>query len=121
MKKKYIIALLFCVSLSVYSVNTQAQSNSHVKNENTSLYMQDYKVIIYPNPVTDNKFFVKSELTIKSVEVLNVIGQTIKKVLNTTNLPYNIAVNLPNCDNGMYMVKITFKTKKVIIKKILVK
>ena len=53
--------------------------------------------------------------------MLNVIGQSIILVNNDTGVAYNIPVELPECNNGMYMVKITFEDNNVSIKKIFVK
>jgi hypothetical protein len=78
-------------------------------------------VLIYPNPVTDNSFSVKSDNIIKTVEVLNVIGQSVKKVTNETGVAYNIIVKMPDSDKGMYMVRITFADNKQMIKKVLFK
>lgn len=80
-----------------------------------------YDVVIYPNPVTGFKFYVKSSVKIKFIEVLNVIGQKIKKVENNLESLDEVAVKLPDCDKGVYMVKIIFENKKTLIKKIIVK
>ncbi len=121
MKKftKIFLFLFFIFSvLSAVKVNSQGLSNSENYINNITV---DYDVLIYPNPVTNNKFWVKSETVIKSVEVINVLGQNIRTVNNETNIAYNIFVELGNVKEGMYMVKITFSDKKTIIRKIIVK
>jgi hypothetical protein len=113
-----ISVLVFC-TLFFGMKYTQAQG---LKNDAShSVLLADYDVIIYPNPVTDNKFYVKSEKVIKSVEVINVLGQNIKTVNNETDVAYNIFVELANAQKGMYMVKITFDDKKTVIRKLIVK
>ncbi|MEA2041842.1 MAG: T9SS type A sorting domain-containing protein [Bacteroidota bacterium] len=79
------------------------------------------EIMIYPNPITDGKFYVRTDKIIRSVEVLNVIGQSIKTVRNDTNQPYNIKVGLPKCKKGMYLVRIIMEDKASYIKKILIK
>lgn len=116
--KIFLFLFFIFVGLSAFKIN--AQGFSAHKN-----YIDDininYDVLIYPNPVTDNKFYVKSESVIKSVEVINVLGQNIITVNNKTNVAYNIYVELGNVKEGMYMVKVTFADKKTIIRKIIVK
>ena len=120
--KKYTKIFLFLffifAVLSAFKVNAQGLSNSENYIDNITV---DYGILIYPNPVTDNKFWVKSETVIRSVEVINVLGQNIRTINNETNVVYNIYVELGNVKEGMYMVKITFTDKKTIIRKIIVK
>ena len=119
MKQFLNICLLVILLVLFFTLPSYSQEYSYEKLEYKA--MSENEVTIYPNPVINNRFFVKSEKTIKSVEVLNVIGQSFAKVVNTTGIPYNILVKLPDCDKGLYMVKITFKNNTKIIKKILVK
>jgi len=79
------------------------------------------EVLIYPNPVTENKFFVKSDKLIKKVKIINVLGQTVKTVTNETDIPYNIIVETGNIKKGMYMVQVTLDNGETIINKIIVK
>jgi hypothetical protein len=115
---KIIISLFIIFNIvTIYSVRAQGLSN----DTNPKTYLIEFDVLIYPNPVTDNKFYVKSNDLIKTVEVLNVLGQRIRTVHNETNVPYNIFVELGNVKKGMYMVRITFADKKSVIRKIIVK
>ncbi|GEM_PF-2419776 len=79
------------------------------------------EVLLYPNPVNENKFKIQSENLIISVEVLNVIGNSVYKFENTKNSKDDIAVILPDCEKGMYLIKITFVDQKVLIRKLLIK
>lgn len=115
---KILIPIFFIFNIVlVNNATAQGFSNDKLSNE----IFVDYDVLIYPNPVTDNKFYVKSEKVIKTVEVLNVLGQKIKTVNNQTNVAYNIYVNLGQVKKGMYMVNIIFSDNKSIIRKIIVK
>ncbi len=113
----FIISLFFILSLSY---TAYSQGMSYQKSEPAVLIIHS-EVLIYPNPVTDNKFFVKSDQLIKKVEVLNVLGQTIKTVINETNIPYNILVEIGNIKKGMYMVQVTLDSGEKVINKIIVK
>lgn len=91
--------------------------------QNTAEYERDSQenIMIYPNPVTDMKFYVNADQTVTSVEVLNVIGQTVKTVRNDTQVPYNILVQLPNVKKGMYIIRVTTEDERMYMKKILLK
>ena len=84
-----ILLVLFIIFSGLFAYNVNAQGFSYSK-DHFDVIFSDYDVLIYPNPVTDNKFYVKSELVIKKVEVMNVLGQNIKTVSNETNIPRNL-------------------------------
>lgn len=70
---------------------------------------------IYPNPVTNGKFFISTDANSeKSVAIFDVLG---KQVLKTTATE---SVNVSNLNAGVYIVKITEEgktaTRKLIIK-----
>jgi len=109
---------LFFSVFASYSAVAQGFSDEKIIIDE---FISNYDVLIYPNPVTNNKFYVKSDKVIKSVEVMNVLGQKIKTVNNETNVPYNIFVELGEIKKGMYMVRITFNDKQSIIRKIILK
>ncbi|MCD6557037.1 MAG: T9SS type A sorting domain-containing protein [Bacteroidales bacterium] len=113
----FILSLFFILSLS-YTAYSQGMSYHKTK---PSVLIIHATVLIYPNPVTNNKFFVKSEQLIKKVEVMNILGQNIKTVTNETNVPYNILVEIGNIKKGMYMVQVTLDTGEKLINKIIVK
>lgn len=118
--KKFVLTLISLVFILLYSYSARSQGLSF-NNKKPSVSIIHSNVLIYPNPVTDSKFFVKSEQLIKKVEVLNVLGQKIKTVTNQTNIPYNILVELRNIKKGMYLVKVTLDNGEKIINKIIVK
>ena len=111
-------SFLFFSVFSAYTVNAQEFSKDKI---NSTGFISDSDVSIYPNPVTNNKLFVKSEKVIKSVEVLNILGQNLKTIHNETNVTYNIIVELGELKKGMYMVRVTFKNNQSIIRKIILK
>ncbi len=113
---------IFTALISFLAMTTQVFSQDKIYDTDRLLNNETvHEVLIYPNPSLSDKFNVKSEDLIVSVEVLNVIGQRVAKVVNTTGVPYNMFVNIPDCEAGIYMVRITFADKKKIIKKIMVK
>lgn len=122
--KKNIQHIILIVILAVSSVNTGfAQERS---NENVDFFVQNqnnrgHDVIIYPNPVTEFKFKIKSTDIITRVEVVNIIGQCMYYHDNNTLSHDDLFVQMDRCEKGMYLVKITFEDNKSIIKKLLVK
>ncbi|MCF6367155.1 MAG: T9SS type A sorting domain-containing protein [Bacteroidales bacterium] len=114
-------AFLFFSVFASYSAKAQGFSDGKTTIVG---FIPNYDVLIYPNPVTNNKFYVRSDRVIKSVEVMNILGQNIKTVNNETNVPYNILVELGDIRDikkGMYMVRITFDDEQSIIQKIILK
>ncbi len=118
--KKFIPFLLSFILVLTLSYTAYSQGMSYTKLKPSGSIIHS-EVLIYPNPVTNNKFFVKSDKLIKKVEVMNVLGQTIKTVINETNIPYNILVETGNVKKGMYMVQVTLASGEKVINKIIIK
>ncbi len=107
--------LILFLSVS-FTVNAQ--------NEGFSMELQNSNVhnaVLYPNPVVNYKFNIQSNQVISEIEVLNVIGKTIHQQINDNYSTDDMLVNLPECEKGMYLVKIVFNDDKHIIKKLLIK
>ena len=76
-------------------------------------------VTLFPNPVTGGMLNIDSEENMTSVELINTIGQTfIREDLLAGTKTYSL--NLKQLNNGVYFVKITFKDKNILVKKIVV-
>ncbi len=116
MKKLFIFIALFSFTI-LASTDSKAQ-NFSVQSYNLSA---SHEVVLYPNPVTENFFKVKSNDIVKQVEVINVIGQRIHQTKNESLSDADLLIHLNNCEKGMYLVKVTFEDDKSIIKKLLVK
>jgi len=80
----------------------------------------EHEVVIYPNPVFEDDMHIKSE-DIASVEIMNVIGRKIytKKVKDRHHK--EVIVPVDPFDKGLYLVKVTFRDKKAVIQKVLIK
>jgi hypothetical protein len=120
MKRIILLTILLSLNCAIWAKNTpQLPINSIAIVLNA--VEENVDAVVYPNPVMDGKFYVNSPYAITSIEVLNVIGQRIvKKDFGTYN-SQQIMIELGNCEQGLYLVKITFVTDKTIIKKLLVK
>jgi len=64
---------------------------------------------IFPNPVTNNKFSIK---TIKALDytIYDVLGKEIKKGLVTSN---NNAINITSLKKGVYILKLKFNNESI--------
>ena len=80
----------------------------------------DQKVSISPNPVINNHFEIRSnDNKINSVEIFNIIGQTIFRKSDELSNTYLINLNTP--EKGIYLVKINFENNNSLVKKIVIK
>ena len=76
-------------------------------------------VSIYPVPVKDNSFTIKSEKDISFVKITNIIGQDISRF--QYNDPQQlIKISLENPKRGMYLVTIIFSDGIRVVKKIMI-
>jgi hypothetical protein len=85
-----------------------------------SLPSEQESISIYPNPVVNNHFTIRSTEPVLAVTVYNVIGQTVHQANNDQGNK-RIPVHLNNIDKGVYLVRIKLKDKSQVVKKILVK
>ncbi len=111
------------IFLLIFTLNLHGQNSIDV---NKSLAQQGYpteansvNVSIYPVPVRDNSFTIKTDKDISSVKITNIIGQDVYR------LQYNdpqqiIKVFLENPKRGMYLVTIVFSDGLRVVKKIMV-
>lgn len=107
MIKKYTIYLIFILTLSVFSVSIAQEKQSAV---------QKTELNFYPNPVSDGKIFITSNITTsnKEVEIFDVLGKSVLKVSVVREL------NISSLSPGVYLIKIkegeNSVTRKLIIK-----
>ncbi len=116
---KKILLTIFPILFVVFQLLAAESDKTNPRSPFCEL-QPEHEVIIYPNPVLNNTFKIKGD-EIQSVEVVNVIGQAIVRKNYDAPQGEAMQIYLKKCDKGMYLVKITFKDKKAIIKKLLVK
>ena len=112
------------IFLLIFTLNLQGQKDS--VNIAGALAQKDYSreannisVSIYPVPVRDNSFTIKTEKDISFIKITNIIGQDVFR------LQYNdpqqlIKVFLDNPKRGMFLVTIIFSDGIRVVKKIMV-
>jgi hypothetical protein len=76
-------------------------------------------VTIYPVPVRENNFTIKTDKDISFVRITNIIGQDIFRV-KYNNPEQQIRIMLDNAKRGMYIVTINFSDGTRVVKKILI-
>ncbi len=103
---------------SIFNQRKQLEVFKSTKNEISLKKKKD--VMIYPNPIVMDKFIIKSIETVSSVEIINVIGQAVYKHKNKAERD-QIEIVLENWKKGIYLVRLDFKHRSPVIRKILVK
>ncbi|MGB4291886.1 MAG: T9SS type A sorting domain-containing protein [Bacteroidales bacterium] len=116
MKSLFLILAVFVISSSLFA---QKDSTALALNSSNKLSASNNStsVSIYPVPVKDGQFTIKSIKEISSVRITNIIGQEIFKA-NYNNPEKEIQISLDNPNRGMYIVVITFIDRTRLVKKI---
>ncbi len=84
-----------------------------------ALNQAEVNLTIYPNPVRENYFTVKSDREISSIRITNIIGQEI--VMEKYSSPVvTTRITLESARRGMYLVAITFSDNTRSVRRILV-
>jgi hypothetical protein len=120
----YMKKILHLLLLLMFTVILQAQKDT--VNYIGALPQQDItrpatavNVTIYPVPVRENNFTIKTDKEISFVRITNIIGQDIFRV--KYNSPeQQIRILLDNPKRGMYLVTINFNDGTRVVKKIMI-
>ena len=118
---KYILLLFF---LNIFSFTLLAQKDtvnvaSAPVQKDISKDASSINVSIYPVPVRENSFTIKTDRDISFVKITNIIGQDIFRV--QYNTPQQLAkIFLDNPKRGIYLVTLIFSDGTRIVKKIMV-
>ena len=116
-------SLLFFVC-AIFSLSLQAQKDtvSVASNQIRKDALADASgtsISIFPVPVRENYFTIKSEKGISGIKVTNIIGQDILKI--KYNNPENVSkIILDNPKRGMYLVTIMLEDGARVVKKIMI-
>jgi hypothetical protein len=120
MKKSLPIIFFLLISTLILHGQKDTTNITAVLNQiNYSKETLNANISIYPVPVRDNSFTIKSEKYISYVKITNIIGQDIFRFQynDPTQL---IKISLENPKRGMYLVTIIFSDGMRIVKKIMV-
>jgi esterase/lipase superfamily enzyme len=118
MKKSLLFLLLLISTLSL-----QAQKDT-TNIAGTVLLKDDIRlasinVSLYPVPVRENSFTIKTDRDISFVKITNIIGQDIFR-LQCNSPQQMLRITLENPKRGIYLVTIIFRDGIRVVKKIMV-
>jgi Secretion system C-terminal sorting domain len=119
MKRSLLLIFLLVFTLVLYGQKDSFDATGAIAQKEYSREATNISVSIYPVPVRDNSFTIKTDRDISFVKITNIIGQDILR------LQYNdpqqfIKVFLQNPKRGMYLVTIIFSDGIKVVKKIMV-
>jgi hypothetical protein len=119
MKKSLLLFLLLVFTLSLQAQkDTTSIAGTHGYND-LSKGNSGVSVIIFPVPVRNNNFTIKTDKDVSFVKITNIIGQDIFR--NQYNSPLQlIKIFLDDQKRGMYLVTIIFSDGTRVVKKIMI-
>ena len=115
---------LHLILLVVFTVNLHAQRDTISypgipSQQDISRHPSTISVTIYPVPVRENNFTIKTDKDISFVKVTNIIGQDILRI-KYNNPQLQVRIMLDNPKRGMYLVTINFDDGTRVVKKIMI-
>jgi hypothetical protein len=119
--KKSLLLLFFVL---VLTVTLQAQKDSisiaaTPARKDVSKIEGKINLSIYPVPVRDNSFTIRSDRDVSSIKITNIIGQDVYRA-QFRNPEQLIRIILDNPKRGMYLVTVIFSDGARVVKKIMV-
>lgn len=118
---KHLLLLFFicCLCLNANAQKDTLNLSPGVSNKAGGMDVAGVNVNIFPVPVRENSFTIKSEKEISAIKITNIIGQDIYSIKYTTpQLMSKILLDNPR--RGMYLVAIIFNDNTRIVKKIMI-
>ncbi len=119
MKKCLLLIIMLICTLSLYAQEDTTNFSANELRRHALSEASDANINIYPVPVRENRFTIKSNKEISNVKITNIIGQDIFRAKYNNPLTL-INVVLDNPQRGMYLVTIIFSDNSRIVKKIMI-
>jgi hypothetical protein len=118
MKKSLIILIL---ALSSLSLRAQKDTTNVIGISSGKEFSREVSVniSIYPVPVRENSFTIKTDRDISFVKITNIIGQDVFRA-RYSNPQQLLKILLDNPKRGMYLVTLVFSDGSKAVKKIMV-
>jgi hypothetical protein len=114
-----IIFFLLILTLTLHAQKDTINVRAILAQKEYSREAVNVNVSIYPVPVRDNSFTIKTEKNISFVKITNIIGQDIFR-FQYNDPQQMIKIFLDNPKRGMYLVTIIFSDGLRVVKKIMV-
>ena len=118
MKKSLLFIFLLIITLCLYSQRDTANISLNQAYRSYNRENVNVNVTIYPVPVRENNFTLKSDKDIAFVKITNIIGQDVFKSRYSNQ--QTVRILLDNPKRGMYIVTILFADGTRVVKKIMV-
>lgn len=119
MKRSLPFVFLLILTLTLHGQKDSINIAGGIAQKNISREANTAIINIYPVPVRDNSFTIKTDKDISFVKITNIIGQDIFRF--QYNDPQQlIKIFLASPKRGMYLVTIIFSDGLRVVKKILV-
>lgn len=118
MKKSLLLIILIIFS---YSLQAQKDTSKVVSTPQKDILRNaaNINVSIYPVPVKEDRFTIKTDRDVSFVRITNIIGQDIFRIQYNNPQQLN-RITLDNPKRGMYLVTIIFSDGTRVVKKILI-
>lgn len=119
MKKSLLLIFLSIFTLSLHAQKDSLNIARSLSQKESAKDPAAISVNIYPVPVRENSFTIKTDRDISFIKITNIIGQDIFRV-QYSNPQQLIKVFLDNPKRGMYLVTMLFTDGTRVVKKIMV-
>jgi hypothetical protein len=119
MRKILLFVLLFVINLNLQAQKDSVNYLGAMPQQDITRPSTSANVTIYPVPVKENNFTIRTDKEISLVRVTNIIGQDIFRV-KYNDPEQQIRIMLDNPKRGMYIVSINFRDGTRVVKKIMV-
>jgi hypothetical protein len=118
--KKILLTLI--ISLVALALQAQKDTTNILGNNSQRTFSRDMSnvnVTIYPVPVRENNFTIKTDKDVSYVRITNIIGQDIYRAQYNDPQQF-IRIFLENPNRGMYLVSVIFSDGTKVVKKIMI-
>jgi hypothetical protein len=119
MKKGLLFIFLFISGITLHAQKDTTNVMGILPQKDISREATNINVSIFPVPVRENSFTIKTDMDISKVRVTNIIGQDIYRI-QFNNSQQLIRIPLDNPKRGMYLVTIIFNNGLRVVKKIMI-
>jgi len=119
MKKSLLLIFLLIFTLTLHGQKDTINVIGSLVQKTFSREANNASISIYPIPVRDNTFTIKSDRDISFIKITNIIGQDVFR-LHYNDPQQLIKITLENPKRGMYLVTIIFSDGIRVVKKIMV-
>jgi hypothetical protein len=119
MKKSLLFIFFLIFTLTIHAQKDTTNVVGTLPQKINSRESTNINISIFPVPVRDNSFTIKTDRDINLVRVTNIIGQDIYRIQFNSSQQV-VRVPLDNPRRGMYLVTIIFSDGIRVVKKIMI-